>query len=145
MRRVLTRRTTSDFAHNEIVAVFLRLLDYYWGILLMTTNRGGDIDLAFHSRIHLTLQYPDLDLAAKEHIWRRFVGQTIGDRAGSPSTDAAYQSLAKLPLNGRQIKNTIKIATLLAVQGKTDLGLDHLGTVLQATGQSGRVNATIDL
>lgn len=43
-----------------IFAVFLRVLDYYDGVLFLTTNRVGTVDEAFRSRIHLTLYYPPL-------------------------------------------------------------------------------------
>lgn len=106
------------------------MLEYYRGILFMTTNRADTLDKAFHSRIHLTLRYPDLDDAAKEHIWRHF--STIsGDGTDFPAE--AYERLAKLPMNGRQIKNTVKIATLLATRQKAPLGLEHVRAALQAT------------
>ncbi|TQN68631.1 ATP-dependent zinc metalloprotease FtsH, partial [Colletotrichum shisoi] len=73
----LQERSANALAHNEIVAVFLRLLEYHRGILVMTTNRADSIDRAFQSRIHLTLHYPDLDAAAKEHIWRQFVARSL--------------------------------------------------------------------
>ncbi len=43
------------------VTVFLRILEYYSGILFLTTNRVGNIDEAFKSRIHISLYYPPLD------------------------------------------------------------------------------------
>jgi hypothetical protein len=106
-----------------------RLLEYYRGILFLTTNRGDTLDRAFHSRIHLTLRYPDLDGDAKEHIWRHFT--TLSGVAHGFSADV-YERLAQLPLNGRQIKNTVKIATLLATRQKVTLGVDHVRTALQA-------------
>jgi hypothetical protein len=35
-------------------------------------------------------------------------------------------------MNGRQIKNTVKIATLLATRQKVALGVEHVRTALQA-------------
>ena len=37
-------------------------MEYYTGLLFLTTNRIGHFDQAFASRIHLTLPYPQLDL-----------------------------------------------------------------------------------
>ncbi|KAK4102405.1 P-loop containing nucleoside triphosphate hydrolase protein [Parathielavia hyrcaniae] len=119
-----------DLARNEIVAVFLRLLEYYRGILFMTTNRADTLDKAFHSRVHLTLRYPDLDEAAKEHIWRHFT--TMAGPDGVEFGAELYQSLARLPMNGRQIKNTVKLATLVAARRKVSLGVEHVRTALQA-------------
>lgn len=36
------------------------MLDYYDGVLFLTTNRVGTVDEAFRSRIHLSLYYPAL-------------------------------------------------------------------------------------
>lgn len=37
------------------------MLEYYSGILFLTTNRVGTLDEAFKSRIHMSLYYPPLD------------------------------------------------------------------------------------
>lgn len=98
----------------------------------MTTNRANSIDRTFKSRIHLTLQYPDLSIDTKEHIWRRFVGQSAEEDS---ITDQAYTRLAQLPINGREIKNTIKCAAMLAKKQDTSVGVDQIGIVLRATGE----------
>lgn len=99
----------------------------------MTSNRADTIDHAFHSRVHLTLQYPDLDSTARGDIWRRFSTQR---RATNILTDEDYARLAELPMNGRQIRNVIKIAMRLALQEKKALGIEQMKTVLRATGLS---------
>lgn len=88
-----------------------RLLEYYRGIMFMTMNRAESTDRAFQSRIHLTLHYPDLEPEAKNQIWRHFVGQAAQDIS---ITDEECARQAQLPLNGREIKNTVKTALLLA-------------------------------
>jgi hypothetical protein len=39
------------------------------GILFLTTNRVGQFDDAFKSRIHISLFYPNLELKATLEIW----------------------------------------------------------------------------
>lgn len=56
----LTQRSKSDMTRNALVSVFLRVLEYYNGLLFLTTNRVGTIDEAFKSRIHLSLYYVSL-------------------------------------------------------------------------------------
>ncbi|RYP44532.1 hypothetical protein DL768_009027 [Monosporascus sp. mg162] len=56
----LSRRELSDLKRNALVSVFLRVLEYYSGILFLTTNRVGTLDEAFKSRIHLSLYYQPL-------------------------------------------------------------------------------------
>ncbi|KAK8079207.1 aaa family ATPase, partial [Apiospora phragmitis] len=57
----LAQRNKEDFQRNGLVAVFLRVLEYYAGVLFLTKNRVGDFDEAFTSRIHISLYYPELD------------------------------------------------------------------------------------
>ncbi|KAG6359795.1 hypothetical protein INS49_010847 [Diaporthe citri] len=106
-----------------------RFSKYYRGILLLTSNRAESIDRAPQSRIHLTLQYPDLQPCAREHIWRQFVAQS----AESKVTDEAYARLAQLPVNGRQIKNVDKSATPLATRQDTHVRVEQIRTILRVT------------
>ncbi|KAJ4358936.1 hypothetical protein N0V95_002642 [Ascochyta clinopodiicola] len=65
----LGKRGTNDIQRNAVVSVFLRTLEYYSGILFLTTNRVGKIDRAFKSRIHISLFYSKLDLDRTVKIW----------------------------------------------------------------------------
>ncbi|KAF7533702.1 hypothetical protein G7054_g6863 [Neopestalotiopsis clavispora] len=131
----LEKRSQNNLNHNEVVAVFLRLLEYYPGMLFLTTNRGDAIDPAFQSRIHLTLQYPDLDHQARKQIWQQFCSRSS---PGDSLISEDLTGLSELPLNGRQIKNIIKISSLLAKREGASLQLGHVETVLKATGQMRR-------
>ncbi|KAM7200764.1 hypothetical protein V8F33_003695 [Rhypophila sp. PSN 637] len=107
----------------------------------MITNRAESIDRAFQSRIHLTLQYPDLAPEAQQHMWRQLIGETKDKtNASRILTVETYCRLAQLALNGRQIKNAVMLATLLATQEGSDLGLGQIRTVLMATGDAGNVD-----
>jgi hypothetical protein len=44
------RKRDNDIEHNAVVAAFLRTLEYFHGLLFMTTNRSDDIDDAILSR-----------------------------------------------------------------------------------------------
>ncbi|KAK4540421.1 hypothetical protein LTR36_009278 [Oleoguttula mirabilis] len=55
----MDRRTTADLERNNLVAGFLRALEYYQGILFLTTNRIGTFDEAFLSRIDVPIYYPN--------------------------------------------------------------------------------------
>ena len=62
-------RSADDLDRNKIVSIFLRTLEYYEGILFLTTNRVEHMDPAFASRIHVSLEYPALDAAARAAVW----------------------------------------------------------------------------
>ena len=66
----LARRTNTDIKRNSLVSVFLRVLEYFSGVLFLTTNRVGAFDEAFKSRIHISLYYPPLDAEKTWSIWK---------------------------------------------------------------------------
>ena len=47
----------TDLVQNVIVGIFLRLLEYYNGVLFMTSNRVDEIDNAIRSRSTLVINY----------------------------------------------------------------------------------------
>ncbi|KAL9596832.1 MAG: hypothetical protein Q9219_005546 [cf. Caloplaca sp. 3 TL-2023] len=51
------RATEKNMRRNSVVSVFLRVLEFYPGILFLTTNKIGHFDEAFKSRIHVSLYY----------------------------------------------------------------------------------------
>ena len=123
----LEERDMKDLHRNALVSVFLRVLEYYEGILFMTTNRVDNIDAAFQSRIHVSLGYPDLSADSRRQIWRNFLeGATLKSEVSEKDLD----ELAELKLNGRQIKNILKTAQLLAARKKSNLQRSYIDTVL---------------
>lgn len=123
----LEARSTHDLERNKVVSIFLRTLEYYEGILFMTTNRVDNIDAAFQSRIHVSLEYPDLTAESRAQIWKNFLGAF---RQRPEVTDEDVEELARLRLNGRQIKNILKTAQLLASRRKSVLKRSFIDTVL---------------
>jgi hypothetical protein len=123
----LEARSKNDIARNALVSVFLRLLEYFEGILFMTTNRADNLDQAFQSRIHVSVTYPELDRASRRQIWANFLARSTQPHAIG---EADLEELAEVELNGRQIKNLLKTAQLLASRKKSELKRVHLETVL---------------
>ncbi|KAH8680953.1 hypothetical protein BX600DRAFT_445410 [Xylariales sp. PMI_506] len=120
----LGARTTESIARNELVSIFLTKLEYYQGILFLTTNRISSIDHAFQSRVDLFLPYCDLTCEARRQVWENFI-----DRAGRDKFEIDEESLNKLSLlklNGREIKNLIKSAQLLSLKTGGKVSMDRL-------------------
>ncbi|KAK3364547.1 P-loop containing nucleoside triphosphate hydrolase protein, partial [Lasiosphaeria hispida] len=69
----LLQRDWTEVSRNALVSVFLRQLEYYSGILFLTTNRPRTMDEAFKSRIHISLRYPSIDLASTEQLWANII------------------------------------------------------------------------
>ncbi|KAI1815510.1 hypothetical protein GGS20DRAFT_576164 [Poronia punctata] len=122
----LAQRTKEDFKRNGLVAVFLRVLEYYSGVLFLTTNRVGDFDEAFASRIHVSLYYPELGRKETLEVFKLNL-KLVRDRFRSKSGELIIDDMDigvfaqdywdKNPFdhwNGRQIRNACQTAAALA-------------------------------
>ncbi|KAK1254126.1 hypothetical protein MKX08_008121, partial [Trichoderma sp. CBMAI-0020] len=65
----LEARTGNDIERNAIASVFPRPVEYYSGILFLTTNRVGTMDRAFKSRIHVSLFHKKFNLKRTVAVW----------------------------------------------------------------------------
>ncbi|RYC62786.1 hypothetical protein CHU98_g3425 [Xylaria longipes] len=109
----LEQRSLEDLHRNALVSVFLRVLEYYDGILVLTSNRVGTFDEAFKSRIQLALHYENLSESQRTKIWGNFLSRL--EEINEEGIDFAdlqdsIEELAKHKLNGREIRNVITIA-----------------------------------
>jgi chromosomal replication initiation ATPase DnaA len=127
----LEKRELNSLKRNELVSIFLRLLEYYEGMMFLTTNRVSTIDPAFESRIDVSINYPDLTAELRFQIWAKFLFRSQQIRSGLDLTEEELQPLAQLNLNGRQIKSAVKTAQLLAMSKGEKLAITHLNAVLR--------------
>jgi hypothetical protein len=107
----LSERVASDLERSAIVGIFLRLLDYYEGTFFLTTNRGEGIDKAFKSRVTLYLDYPDLTPETRLSIWKNMLAAAGLDVCESP--EYTWEDLANTKINGRQIRNQVRLLKLM--------------------------------
>ncbi|KAK4697809.1 hypothetical protein P7C71_g314, partial [Lecanoromycetidae sp. Uapishka_2] len=146
----LQARDRENMRRNSVVSVFLRVLEYYSGILFLTTNKVGHFDEAFKARIHVSLYYPPLDKRSTLKIWKMNLGRLMkSKKALDVEAEEIYEyarqhfkelSKNKRPTwNGRQIKNAFQTAIALAEfdanrsQGKPVLALEHFKVVAQVS------------
>jgi hypothetical protein len=107
----LAKREKSDLNRAAIVGVFLRLMDYFKGVMFLTSNRPEVLDFAIHSRITLKIKYPDLDANTREKIW------IDKSKKANLKVKNGFSELAKIPLNGREIRNFIRLAKTIYPKG----------------------------
>ena len=120
-----------DRGQNEILTVgslSLRHLEYYRGILFLTTNRIKAFDPAFLSRIHVALRFKELSKDAKQQIWGAFLHKVDVE----PLTSDELNDLVGRNVNGRQIKNATRTAMSLAKSRGEKLAYQHLVETLDA-------------
>lgn len=105
----LESRQTGDINRNAMVGTFLRLLEYYNGVLILTTNRVADMDKAFYSRISLALRYEDFDVTTREKVITNLLATN-----NVALDSAAITKISQMNVNGRQVKNAIRLGRFLA-------------------------------
>lgn len=129
----LEERSKESLARNTLVSVFLRILEYYEGILILTSNRVGTLDESFKSRIQLALHYEKLELADRRTIWENFVRrlEKVEVGIGFDDINKHIQDLARNELNGRQIRNAITIARQFARYQEKKLNYADLQQVIK--------------
>jgi AAA+ superfamily predicted ATPase len=112
----LEARQANDIHRNSLVSVFLRLTEYYQGILFLTTNRVETFDEAFQSRIHMGIRYENLQPNARKKIWQHHVGKVEAmakkPESAKPISEADFDELSRRNMNGRQVRITIRLRSM---------------------------------
>ncbi|KAK1839779.1 ATPase [Colletotrichum chrysophilum] len=130
---------TSDLNRNALVSVLLRVLEYYEGILILTTNRITQFDIAVQSRVNLGIKYDDLQRDQKQEIFDNFIGQLKPDQVKDKEMirrwfkDEEEARDWTEGLNGRQIRNILFSAASLAQQDGGELDLKHISRMAKST------------
>jgi SpoVK/Ycf46/Vps4 family AAA+-type ATPase len=133
----LEERTQQDLKRNALVSGLLRVLEYYSGILVLTSNRIGTFDEAFKSRVQLTLHYPTLDKPSRRRIWSNFITRLhrTNPEAKADQILERLEELGTFKLNGREIRNSIRTAMLLAEVRAESLQYSHLQDVIDVSSE----------
>jgi hypothetical protein len=142
----LESRSQGDIERNSLVSLFLRALEYYQGLIFLTTNRIGTFDEAIISRVHVILHFPDLTDDYRQRIWdtsfRKLQDERKDIEVDFTVRDYAYTSrdIIALQWNGREIRNAFNTMIALArwdakqknrytKEGKVQIRREHLQEV----------------
>ena len=89
-----------------MVGVFLRVLEYFDGLLFLTTNRIDDIDEAIVSRCIALIRYHAPDALARQRIW-----QVMSEQFELALDEPTLAALAETypQASGRDIKGLAKL------------------------------------
>jgi AAA+ superfamily predicted ATPase len=99
----VAQRTMHNLRQNSLICMFLRTLEYYQGLMFLTTNRVKSIDDAISSRIHVMIKYERLSLSHRQELWKSFLEKIGADSGVSPLSKREMQELASKELNGREV------------------------------------------
>ncbi|SCO55866.1 related to TOB3 (member of AAA-ATPase family) [Fusarium fujikuroi] len=95
----MAERNPNDIHRNELVSIFLRELEYYRGIIFLTTNLYHTIDTAFRSRVSLHLLFKSLTCEARETVWRKFLQRLPENNRITDVTDESTATGSTTPRN----------------------------------------------
>jgi len=104
----LEQRTLTDLERNALVSVFLRVLEYYEGIMILTSNRVGTFDEAFKSRIQLSLHYENLTVGQRTKIWKNFLSRLRDLDDTGPSSSTSSTAIAAVTEPGSRKRKFVE-------------------------------------
>lgn len=118
---IFVMQRASNIEQNAIVAEFLRTLEYFDGLLFMTTNRPDDIDDAIISRCAAIIDYAVPGPEDSAAIWRVMAAQYQAemDEALIAALVASFPGIAP-----RDIKMLLRLAIRLAKKRGASLDMD---------------------
>jgi hypothetical protein len=123
----LERRASSDLTRNAMTGVFLRQLEYFRGVIFLTTNRDKAFDDAFCSRITLFLHYEKFTKEQRSQIWTNLL-KRVGLKDVDPDV---LDEFTQYEFNGREIRNVMQSAQTVARSKKTPLAVEHIKQALR--------------
>ena len=89
----------------------------------MTTNRIQTMDMAFQSRIHISIRYRPLVPEVRREIWTNFIDRLeASESRAKRELKEHLDDLQEWELNGRQIRNVLMIAQSLSLSRKRRSG-----------------------
>ncbi len=110
--------------------MFLRQLEYFQGIIFLTSNRVSVFDQAIKSRIHLALQYVSPGKEVRRMLWQKHL-EKVPEEDIEMDLEEALNSVQETEMNGREISNSITTARTLAKSEGSKLKLEYLQTIVQ--------------
>ena len=114
----LAQRSLQDVQRNGLVSVFLRHLEYFQGIMFLTTNRLTTFDDAFQSRIHFAMKFGNLTQRAKKAIWETFLQKVPTEVEIS---EEEIRDLSSRDINGREVRRTQLDGDVTSIPQLTDI------------------------
>lgn len=113
---VYIKRREDDMTMNAVVGVFLRVLEYFNGLLFLTTNRIDDIDEAIVSRCIALIKFHPPDNEARRRIWSVMCEQ-FALPVETPLVDVLVDVFPSA--SGRDIKGLAKLVAKYCHHKKT--------------------------
>ena len=128
------RETRGNLGLNPLRSAFLREVEYFDSVMIMTTARIGWADEEALQIIHLPIYFRKLDEEGRKKVWEMMLEQ-CEDKDNISVQDSTREMVQgewlKLPLNAKQIRNCLVVAVALAKSDFTNLRPTHVKEALR--------------
>ena len=137
-RPIRKRMPWSQVSHNHNLAVLmltrkvlLREVEYFKGVLIMTTNRAMTFDIAMLSRIHRAINFGTLTAEQEFRIWMIYYNKLVKSQPhsadlGPIETWIKRHRKKQTGFNGREIRNVFITAKTLASENGGRVTFSHI-------------------
>ena len=119
---VFVNERGTNITQNAIVAEFLRTMEYFDGLMFMTTNRAANIDEAVISRCAAIIDYHIPGLKDQAKIWNVLARQFTGDRLENQLVEDLVSAFPRIA--PRDIKMLLRLGLRVAASKKVPLDIE---------------------
>lgn len=114
-----------DYYQVAITSVFLKHLEYFPGVIFLTTNQKTELDPAVISRV-ISLHYNDLNDEARVGIWKRHLANAK-EGAERKDIELICDDLGRsYKLDGRQIQILARVTLAWCAHQKKPISMDDI-------------------
>lgn len=110
---VYIRARGNDITQNAIVGIFLRVLEYYRGVLFLTSNMETQLDDAIVSRATAYIRYERPNRDQLSQLWS-ILAQNFGAELDEMDISVLVDTFPTI--TGRNVRSLLKLAQLLATK-----------------------------
>lgn len=105
------------------------------GVLILATNRIGEMDAALERRISLIVEFPNPTFEQRKAIWKGLLPSKM-----PLAKDVTHDELAKYEITGGLIKNIVlQAARLASAEDAKEVSMDHFNRAIKRTLASSKI------
>ena len=120
------------YFHDAIVSIFLKQLEYFPGVMFLTTNKETDIDEAVSSRV-VRLRYGPLNAKGRAKIWKKHL-RIGGHKPEEHAVESICEELGNdYELDGREIKNLSQLSLAICRWRKQEVSKEVIQQMYDLT------------
>ena len=135
----LAKRAGRDYFHNAVVSIFLKYLEYFPGVMFLTTNLGTEIDEAAISRV-IPLCYAPLQAEDRAKIWKKQLLEGAHHSAANDIESICNDLGHEYELDGREIQKLAKLSLSLSRKRGQEISKETIQQLYDLT-HSGELGA----